>query len=92
MKKIAVIGTGYVGLVSGVGLSEFGNEVTCVDIDDKKISELKEGKIPIYEPGLKSLVSKNVNKNRLLFSSDIDSVINIVPSSKDGVKLKSYKF
>ena len=76
MKKIAVIGTGYVGLVSGVGLSEFGNEVTCVDIDDKKISELKEGKIPIYEPGLKSLVSKNVNKNRLLFSSDIDSVIN----------------
>ena len=76
MKKIAVIGTGYVGLVSGAGLSEFGHEVNCVDIDDSKIKNLKSGEIPIYEPGLKSLVTKNVDDNRLFFSSNIEEVIN----------------
>ena len=76
MKKIAVIGTGYVGLVSGAGLSEFGHEVHCVDIDDSKIKNLNSGEIPIYEPGLKSLVSKNIDDNRLFFSSDIEEVIN----------------
>ena len=76
MKKIAVIGTGYVGLVSGAGLSEFGHEVNCVDIDDSKIKNLKSGEIPIYEPGLKSLVTKNIDDNRLFFSSDIEEVIN----------------
>ena len=76
MKKIAVIGTGYVGLVSGAGLSEFGHEVNCVDIDDSKIKNLKNGEIPIYEPGLKSLVTKNIDDNRLFFSSNIEEVIN----------------
>ena len=75
MKKIAVIGTGYVGLVSGAGLSEFGHEVNCIDIDDNKIKNLNAGEIPIYEPGLKSLVARNVDNNRLLFSSNIEEVI-----------------
>ena len=75
MKKIAVIGTGYVGLVSGAGLAEFGHEVTCIDINEEKIHKLNEGMIPIYEPGLKSLVSKNVKDKRLYFSSNVESVI-----------------
>ena len=75
MKKIAVIGTGYVGLVSGAGLAEFGHEVTCIDINEEKIHKLNKGMIPIYEPGLKSLVSKNTKDRRLYFSSNIESVI-----------------
>ncbi len=71
MKNITVVGAGYVGLVTGVGLSEFGNSVICVDIDKDKISKLKSGLIPIYEPGLEEIIKRNVKNERLYFSDDI---------------------
>ena len=73
--QIAVIGTGYVGLVTGAGLADFGNDVTCVDIDVNKIEALKQGKIPIYEPGLDKLVSKNVHEGRLNFTTELATSI-----------------
>ncbi len=75
MKSICVVGTGYVGLVSGAGLADFGNNVICVDIEKEKIEMLNNGKIPIYEPGLKELVDSNVEAGRLEFSTDIDESI-----------------
>jgi len=75
MEKICIIGVGYVGLVSGAGLSEFGNEVTCVDLDQEKIKQLNNYEIPIYEPGLKSLVKTNFNNKKLHFTNDINKAI-----------------
>ena len=75
MKKITIVGTGYVGLVTGAGLSDFGNEVTCVDISKTKINDLKNGIIPIYEPGLDELILKNTNSGRLKFSTNIEHSI-----------------
>ena len=69
--KLCMIGTGYVGLVSGVCFSDLGNDVICVDKDNNKNNNLKNGKIPIYEPGLEELVKKNINNNRLNFSSNL---------------------
>ncbi len=75
MKKITVIGTGYVGLVSGAGISDFGHHVTCADIIESKIKLLKNGEIPIYEPGLHELVDRNVNAGRLSFTTQVDEAI-----------------
>jgi len=80
--NITVVGTGYVGLVSGTCLAEVGNHVLCIDIDQDKIDRLNNGEIPIYEPGLEELVQKNVQAGRLTFSSNI----------KDGVDYGSILF
>ena len=99
MKNITIIGTGYVGLVTGVGLAEFGNKVICVDIDKDKVSQLKSGLIPIYEPGLEEITKRNVKSERLHFSDDISlsiqksQVIIIAvgtPQTSDGVANMEY--
>ena len=74
--KIAVIGTGYVGLVTGTGFSEYGNEVICVDVNKEKISKLNNNIMPIYEPGLEALVKSNKELNRLKFTTDIKYAVN----------------
>jgi len=73
--KITVIGTGYVGLVTGTCLAEVGNEVLCLDVDSKKIEILEAGGIPIYEPGLEDMVKRNVEAGRLSFTTDIEASV-----------------
>ncbi|MCT6829293.1 UDP-glucose/GDP-mannose dehydrogenase family protein [Bacillus velezensis] len=75
MKKIAVLGTGYVGLVSGTCFAEIGHHVTCCDINEAKIRSLQNGVIPIYEPGLEELAEKNVSAGRLSFTADIEPAV-----------------
>ncbi|HOA81402.1 MAG TPA: UDP-glucose/GDP-mannose dehydrogenase family protein [Defluviitaleaceae bacterium] len=75
MNRIGIIGSGYVGLVTGACLADFGMKVMCVDIDEDKINQLKEGKIPIYEPGLEQLVERNTYYKRLSFTTDIEQVV-----------------
>jgi len=76
--KIAVVGSGYVGLVTGVCMAEVGFEVVCIDIDASKIAAMKQGKSPIYEPGLEEIMQKNIQNGRLHFSTDLSSVLDEV--------------
>ena len=97
--KIAIIGTGYVGLVTGTGLAELGNDVTCVDIDAKKIAKLRKGISPIFEPGLAEIIERNIAEGRLNFTTkhreavkEAQVIFNAVdtPSAPDGsVSMKS---
>ena len=73
--RVAMIGTGYVGLVSGACFSEFGVDVVCVDKDESKIAKLDAGKMPIYEPGLEDLVAKNVEAGRLSFTTNLPNAV-----------------
>ena len=73
--KIAVVGTGYVGLVTGTCFAETGNTVTCVDIDAEKVKKLSSGKITIYEPGLELLFERNLKQGRLYFTTKLEEGI-----------------
>jgi UDPglucose 6-dehydrogenase len=73
--KVAVIGTGYVGLVMGAGLAESGNSVVCADVDEAKIAALGQGRVPIYEPGLEPLVVRNQEEGRLRFTTDVGAAV-----------------
>ena len=97
--NIAIVGTGYVGLVSGACFAEMGVNVTCVDIDARKIENLRNGTIPIYEPGLEEIVARNYKDGRLKFTTDIRECINDVemvfsavgtPPDEDGSADLSY--
>ena len=76
--NIAIVGTGYVGLVSGTCFAELGIDVTCVDVDREKIAKITRGEMPIYEPGLEELVKKNVEEGRLHFTTDLVPVLDRV--------------
>ena len=76
--NIAIVGTGYVGLVSGTCFAELGANVVCVDVNAQKIESLKQGEIPIYEPNLDSMVLRNMKAGRLHFTTDLESVLDDV--------------
>src|SRR5687767_7250844 len=75
--KLAVVGTGYVGLVVGACLAENGNDVVCVDKDESKIRTLEAGRMPIFEPGLEELVRRNHNLDRLTYTTDLSKAVQV---------------
>jgi UDP-glucose 6-dehydrogenase len=79
--KLTVVGTGYVGLVTGACFAEMGNDVLCIDVDADKIARLQKGEIPIHEPGLREIVLRNVEQGRLHFSTDVRRVCASAPCS-----------
>ncbi len=98
-KKIAVIGTGYVGLVTGTCLAETGNRVLCVDIDADKVEKMKQGIVPIYEPHLDNLFQRNIKAGRLNFTTELKKAVDFAeliflalptPPGEDGSADLSY--
>ena len=77
---ISIVGTGYVGLVTAVGLAEVGNHITCIDIDKDKIEKLKKGISPIYEPGLDNYLKKNIEEKRLVFTTSLKATLSKRPT------------
>src|SRR5512146_424279 len=75
MSRLCVIGTGYVGLVTGTCFSDLGNQVTCLDVDPERIDKLNKGIMPIYEPGLEQIVAQNVRAGRLTFTTDFTNAL-----------------
>lgn len=73
--KIAVVGTGYVGLVTGTCFADSGNDITCVDIDENKVKKLRDGEIPIYEPGLKTIFDRSMREGRLTFTTNLEEAV-----------------
>ena len=97
--KIAIVGSGYVGLVTGTCLAEVGFQIICVDVNEKKIETLKRGECPIFEPGLEAMLKANIQKGRLSFTTSLPEVINDVdvifsavgtPPDEDGSADLSY--
>ena len=98
--KLSIIGTGYVGLVTGTCFAEMGHDVTCIDIDAAKVERMKKGECPIFEPGLEPMMQSNFTEGRLHFSNNYDSVNGAeaiflavgTPSSDDGQADLKYVF
>ncbi|MDC3253108.1 nucleotide sugar dehydrogenase, partial [Crocinitomicaceae bacterium] len=99
MKKIAVVGTGYVGLVTGTCFAEMGNEVICVDIDANKVEQMRNGIVPIYEPHLDTIFERNVRAKRISFTTDLRKAVDFAeiiflalptPPGEDGSADLSY--
>ena len=99
--KVAIVGTGYVGLVTGAGFADVGVDVTCIDINEEKIKLLLDGKVPFYEPGLEDLLRRNIEKNRLQFSTNLEESVKGVdavflavgtPMAENGAADLSYIF
>jgi len=84
--KITVVGTGYVGLVTGAGFSDFGHDVTCVDIDAERVAKLRRGEVPFYEPGLHDLIKRNTTLGRLRFTT---TTAEAVPTYADPARKRS---
>ena len=81
---LAVVGTGYVGLVTGACFADMGNHVVCVDVDTEKLARLHRGEIPIYEPGLEQLVQRTFNRVSLEFTEDLAMALEILPPDING--------
>ena len=90
--KVAVIGTGYVGLVAGACLAETGNDVICADVDAAKIDGLRQNRLPIHEPGLESLVVRNQRDGRLQFTTDVGTQCTLPSLGKPGTPDAGIRF